>query len=174
MADNIQLIVGPMFAGKSTELLRRIKRHRLAGKKCMLVSHATDTRTKKGVSTHDDKEEEALRVTCAKDALSRIPADVQVVGVDEGQFFEDLRAFVALARRATVIIAGLNGTFDAKPFPSITDIIPFSTSITLLTAICVSCGEDAIFSKRKGASKDVVLVGSSDAYQPACFKCFNA
>lgn len=114
----IDLVLGPMFAGKSTELLRKIKRYRVASKKCLLIKYANDTRySEECVSTHDKQMQKA--VSC-KDLMEvkDIADEYEVIGVDEGQFFDNLLEFCeTMANQGKcVIVAALDGTFERKPF----------------------------------------------------------
>mmetsp|Transcript_38459 Transcript_38459/g.44074 ORF Transcript_38459/g.44074 Transcript_38459/m.44074 type:complete len:146 (+) Transcript_38459:15-452(+) len=135
----IDLVLGPMFAGKSTELLRRIKRFKVASRKCLVIKYAFDTRySEKCVSTHDKQMIEA--VSCKN--LTEIEdkaIDFDVIGIDEGQFFPEIVEFCeSMANLGKIIIiAALDGTFERKPFGRILELIPLAESVTKLDAVCV-------------------------------------
>ena len=138
--EGIDLILGPMKAGKSTELLRRINRYLISGTSVALIKFRKDTRySEDHVVTHDDVVSliEAIPVENLMDSWERIDDEVRVIGIDEGQFFPDLKDFCreAIKRRKKVIIAALNGKSDLTPWSSVSDIIPFS-NISNVTAVC--------------------------------------
>ena len=184
----IDLVLGPMFAGKSTELLRRIKRwdypyfqfnynifrYQFASKKCLVIKYAKDTRySDKCVSTHDKQMIEA--VSCV--SLSEIEEkaiDFDIIGIDEGQFFEEIVEFSeSMANLGkTVIIAALDGTFERKPFGRILELIPLAENVTKLDAVCVEWNHLASFTKRTCDSKETELIGGDEIYRPVCRGCF--
>lgn len=184
----IDLVLGPMFAGKSTELLRRIKRwdylffrfnynifrYQFASKKCLVIKYAKDTRySDKCVSTHDKQMIEA--VSCV--SLSEIEekaVDFDIIGIDEGQFFEEIVEFSeSMANLGkTVIIAALDGTFERKPFGRILELIPLAENVTKLDAVCVEWNHLASFTKRTCDSKETELIGGDEIYRPVCRGCF--
>lgn len=184
----IDLVLGPMFAGKSTELLRRIKRwdypyfqfnynifrYQFASKKCLVIKYAKDTRySDKCVSTHDKQMIEA--VSCV--SLSEIEEkaiDFDIIGIDEGQFFEEIVEFSEYMANLgkTVIIAALDGTFERKPFGRILELIPLAENVTKLDAVCVEWNHLASFTKRTCDSKETELIGGDEIYRPVCRGCF--
>lgn len=168
----IELIVGPMFAGKSTELMRRMKRLSIAGKRCLYVNHDSNTRYGTGITTHDGKEQEALNCS----TLSNLSIhQYDVVGIDEGQFFPDLVEFCEAAANdgKIVIVAALNGTFERKPFHQIIELFSRVEHITKLEAVCMYCQADASFSKRLNEDRSIHLVGGTDLYAAVCRVCYS-
>ena len=171
----VELICGPMFAGKSTELLRRLRRHDLAGKKCLVVKHALDDRYDDGANdivTHDQARESAVAVG----TLVGMNLDgFDVVGVDEAQFFDadDIAQFCgdAAARGVDVVVAGLDGDYRQRPFAAISQLLPVVDTVSRLSAVCAICGSDAHFSCRTVASDDGILVGGAEAYRASCRGC---
>ncbi|KAI4384931.1 hypothetical protein MLD38_003015 [Melastoma candidum] len=172
----IHLIVGPMFAGKTTALLRRITSEADLGRNVAMVKSNKDTRyATDAVVTHD-----GMRFPCwALPDLSsfdrRIGSDayakVDVIGIDEAQFFDDLYAFCCKAAdidRKIVIVAGLDGDFLRNSFGSILRLVPHADSIVKLTARCDVCCKKACFSLRKTQTKQTELIGGSDIYMPTC------
>jgi len=169
----IQLILGPMFSGKTTELLRRMRRYQIARRKCVLIKYVGDTRYDNGpcVVTHDQEKQEAF----ATKHLSDVETDsFDVIGVDEGQFYPDLVSFCeSMANRGKiVIVAGLDGSYLRRPFPTIADLIPLSESIVKLSAICMKCSESAAFTSRLTNETGSEVIGGSDKYMATCRKCF--
>eukprot|EP00794_Sanderia_malayensis_P009277 gene9277-10255_t len=169
----IQVIFGPMFSGKTTELLRRMKRYRVAKYKCLLVKYAKDTRYDElGVATHDRQVAEAISCTSLDDVENKI-YNYDVVGIDEGQFFGDVVKFSeSLANRGkTVIVAALDGDFQRKGFGSILDLVPLAESVVKLSAVCMICFEEGSFTKRLGSEKAIEVIGGADKYMAACRSC---
>ncbi|KAK0400141.1 hypothetical protein QR680_003375 [Steinernema hermaphroditum] len=149
----IHMIVGPMFSGKSTELFRQLNRYELAGKKTVLVKYAKDNRyDSEMASTHDAKKMKALKALRLSDVINTIQ-QYQVIGVDEGQFFDDIVTISeALANMGkTVIIAALDGDFRrevSEPFPTIARLYSLSEKVDKLTAVCRQCSYFASFTTR--------------------------
>jgi len=137
----IELVMGPMFAGKSTELLRRVNRYEISGKTCLSVKFAADTRySVECISTHDRNTRNA--VACTR--LSEIGdcwKQFDVIGVDEGQFFEDILEFSEGAANLgkIVVISSLNGTYERKGWTNILNLIPLCEEVRQISAICKIC-----------------------------------
>lgn len=173
---SIQLIVGPMFSGKTTELMRRVKRHEAAQRRCVIIKHCADTRYSKNcVATHDRQTLAAW--SCAK--LNDVAHEVlryDVVGVDEGQFFPDLISFCEFLanQNKIVIVAALDGTFQRKPFGQVLELIPMAEKVEKLNSICMHCCADAAFTKRITSDTPTVEIdiGGADKYAAVCRKCF--
>ena len=173
-----------MFSGKSTELARRIRRHKVANRQCLVVKYAGDTRyedepgardTKGHVITHD--RQSLAAVPCSKLAdVSNIVHAFDVVGVDEGQFFGDLAECCEAWARAgkTVIVAALDATFQREPFNDVLSLVPIAEEVTKLSAVCARCGDDAAFTKRVNTeSKRLELIGGAECYAASCRRCFD-
>ena len=172
----VHLILGPMFSGKTTELLRQLKRHSIAQHKCLLVKYAGDMRYSiDGVCTHDKQESSATACKQLSE-IKHLAVDHDVVGIDEGQFFPDIVGFCEeMANEGkTVVVAALDGTFERKPFGDILSLIPLSESVVKLNAVCMKCYADAAFSKRIGAEKAVEVIGGADKYLSVCRQCYHA
>eukprot|EP00762_Andalucia_godoyi_P000692 ANDGO_05408.mRNA.1 Thymidine kinase len=171
---HIQLIIGPMFAGKSTELMRRIRRYNVAKKRCVLIKFKADTRySAECMATHD------RQTIAAKGALTlaEVETDVEhvdVIGIDEGQFFPDLVPFCEKHANAgrTIIISALDATFQRKAFPNVAELIPMAESVEKLTAVCMKCSRAASFSKRISAECEVNIIGGADKYVSVCRACY--
>lgn len=174
MAMSIEVILGPMFAGKTTELLRRVRRHIVAGCECILIKFVRDVRyDAKAVCTHD------------KVALDTVPAsrlydvtDVDrfdVIGIDEGQFFEDIVPFCEeMANKGkVVIVAALDGTWQRRPFGSILGLVPLAQDVVKLKAVCMVCHKDAAFTHRKHPDNRTIAIGGADDYMAVCWTCYH-
>lgn len=172
MQGNIQLIFGPMFSGKTTELMRRVERYQVAKRKCLLVKHSADTRySTHNIAAHNGRQAAA----CACSLLTGIAvSDYDVIGIDEGQFFSDLVAFCEQAANAgkIVIVAALDGTYQRKPFGNVLDLVPLAESVVKLNSVCMRCCADAAFTKRLGTEQGDIDIGGADKYAAVCRKCF--
>lgn len=169
----IQVILGPMFSGKSTELMRRIRRYQIADQDCLVIKYAKDTRySKEFVSTHDHQTIPAIKAT--KLLSIKTVGQFSVIGVDEGQFFDDIVEFCeAMANCGKiVVVAALDGTFERKPFGSILNLIPLSESVVKLSAVCNTCFREAAFTKRISEETEVEVIGGCDKYLAVCRRCF--
>lgn len=172
---DIQVITGCMFAGKTTELIHRLKS---MNEKYLLVKPKIDNRASGNkVSTHNGLAEEAIIVNSLSDVF-KLLNNIRVIGVDEAQFFstsiiKDLHYLKSKGLK--IIIAGLEKDYLDKPFKSMMGILKISDSITRLTAICNHCGDAATCSHRKNTnSKKQLLIGNENFYEALCNKCFNS
>ena len=172
-----------MFSGKSTELARRIRRHKVANRQCLVVKYAGDTRyedesgtsAKGHVITHDRQSLAAVPCSRLADVANIVHA-FDVVGVDEGQFFGDLAECCEAWARAgkTVIVAALDATFQREPFNDVLSLVPIAEEVTKLSAVCARCGDDAAFTKRVNTeSKRLELIGGAECYAASCRRCFD-
>jgi len=170
----LELIIGPMFSGKSTELIKNVRLNRIINKKVLVLKPLIDTRydSNRIVSHSNDKED--CMVT---DDLLKITDEIinahDVIIIDEGQFFSNLKLCVlnwVEKLNKHVIIGGLDGDFERKPMGEILDLIPYSDSYTKHNALCKICldGTSACFSKRICSNSSQVLIGSDDLYIPVC------
>ena len=165
----IEIILGCMFSGKSTELIRRTTRYKAIGKNILLINHKNDTRTDSSVKTHSNLKENALKVDSLMPIIDTMEfKNSDVIGIDEAQFFDDLYEFVTKIEEfnKTIIIAGLDGDFQRKPIGQILYVIPLCDEVTKLTAMDMQDkdGTPAIFSKRIVNSNSQVVVGAQDCY----------
>ncbi|KAK9406976.1 thymidine kinase cytosolic [Crotalus adamanteus] len=170
----IQVIFGPMFSGKSTELMRRVRRFQIAQYKCLLIKYAKDTRyCVNGVSTHDRNTMEAMSACCLKD-VQQEALNSTVIGIDEGQFFPDIVEFCETMANAgkTVIVAALDGTFQRRAFGNILQLVPLAESVVKLNAVCMECFHEASYTKRLGTEKEVEVIGGADKYHSVCRGCY--
>ena len=170
----IELIIGPMFSGKSTRLIELMRKYVYKAKKTIMVKFFADQRytEKSEVVTHDLIKYDSINCKILRDSFDTLK-QYDVIGIDEGQFFEDLVEVceeLALMGKI-VLIAALNGDFRMEPFPVIQRIISKSDKIKLLKAYCFNCHKDAKFSLRIVQSNETVLIGAGEAYKPACREC---
>lgn len=172
----IEVIVGSMFSGKSEELIRRLNRARIARQKVQVFKPAIDVRyTAEEIASHSGLKHLSHPVTSTAEMLDHIDDDTQVVGIDEGQFFDMalVDAVNRLAREGKrVIIAGLDQDYTGKPFEPMPQLLSVAEFITKTHAICVKCGSTANYSQRTVESEERVEVGASDKYEARCRKCF--
>ena len=171
----IEIICGSMFSGKTEELIRRLKRLKYANQSFKVFKPEIDTRNKKNIiKSHSKIEIKAESVTNAKEILD-LSSDVDVVGIDEAQFFsEDLvNVCNTLANEGTrVIVAGLDMDFSGKPFGPMPNLMAIAEEVTKVHAVCSETGEPALYSYRKGKNDNVVLLGEKDEYEPLSRKAF--
>ena len=170
----IELIMGCMFAGKTTELLRRCKKLDIAGRKVLRVKFSADKRYGNDfkISTHSGQKMTATPINRLAD-LGDEWMNFDVVGIDEGQFFEDLVEFSELAANSgkVVIISSLQGTFLRGAFPNILKLIPKCEKIKKLTAICKLCKQNASFTFRTASKDCQTMIGGENMYMPLCREC---
>lgn len=170
---SIQLIIGPMFSGKTTELLRRVKRYRLAGRSCAIIKNSIDTRySNVNLSTHDQVTDD-VPVFMTKLSDFKNSDDYEVIAIDEGQFFEDLsEQCVAFASMGIiVIVSALDGTFRQTPFNNVSKLIPLCEKLDKLSAICTKCGNEAAFTIKTSSGNQEIEVGGAESYTPVCRSC---
>ena len=170
----IELIIGPMFSGKSTRLIEQMRKYVYKAKKTIMVKYYADQRysEKSEVVTHDLIKYDSINCKLLRNSFDTLK-QYDVIGIDEGQFFADLVEVceeLALMGKI-VLIAALNGDFRMEPFPVIQRIIAKSDKIKLLKAYCFNCHKDAKFSLRIVQSNETVLIGAGEAYKPACREC---
>lgn len=170
----IELILGPMFSGKSTRLIEQMRKYVYKAKKTIMVKYYADQRysEKSEVVTHDLIKYDSINCKLLRNSFETFK-QYDVIGIDEGQFFADLvEVCEELALMGKIIlIAALNGDFRMEPFPVIQRIISKSDKIKLLKAYCFNCHKDAKFSLRIVQSNETVLIGAGEAYKPACREC---
>ena len=175
MIGRIEVICGSMFSGKTEELIRRLKRLKYADQSFKVFKPEIDTRNKKNIiKSHGKIEIEAETVSNAKEILD-LSSDVDVVGIDEAQFFSEdlLDVCNTLANGGTrVIVAGLDMDFSGKPFGPMPNLMAIAEEVTKVHAVCSETGEPALYSYRKGKNDNVVLLGEKDEYEPLSRKAF--
>jgi thymidine kinase len=172
----IEVIAGSMFSGKSEELIRRLRRARIARQRVQVFKPEIDVRfSKDHIVSHSEMRHESLSVKTAADIRERVETSTQVVGIDEAQFFDHELVAVAseLADRGVrVIIAGLDQDYTGRPFEPMPQLLAVAEYITKTHAICVRCGQPANHSQRIVEVEGRVVVGAGDAYEARCRRCF--
>jgi thymidine kinase len=172
----IEVICGSMFSGKTEELIRRLKRAKIANLRVEIFKPAIDIRyDEQKVVSHDSNSIHSTPIDNSQTILL-MANDVDIVGIDEAQFFDDEICNVceALALKGTrVIVAGLDMDYLGKPFGQMPKLLAVADFITKLHAICVRCGHLANISYRKTAQEGQVVIGEMDIYEPRCRKCYN-
>ena len=180
---HLEMICGPMFSGKSEELIRRLKRTMLAGQNTVVFTPSIDDRyLKDNICSHDGKHLEAISITSSEEILSHVTEDTQVIGIDEVQFLhgntvEIIMNLVNQGKR--VICAGLDKDFRGESFGCIPELLALADDVSKLTAICMCCGRPANFTQRliegKPASyhDPVILIGASESYEARCRVCYK-
>jgi thymidine kinase len=171
----IEVITGPMFSGKSEELIRRLKRARIARQRILCFKPDIDLRYHgTAIASHSAQTHDAIVVTNVerlREALFPQINEMEVLGVDEAQFFDESLIslsleLVHLGKR--VIIAGLDTTFAGEPFKPIPDLMAIADEVVKLSAVCMRCGAPAIHTQRLGSSQELVVVGASGMYEARC------
>ena len=179
---SISLIIACMYAGKSTELIRRATICHELGLKVIYINSALDTRSSFNFSTHNQTITQVPFTTIKTLKLQDVDVtSFDVVAVDEGQVFKGLVDFcVELCEKLgkIVIVAGLDGDYKRQPFGEICNLIPLCDNITKLKAFCVNCKKNgkikpAIFTKRETNETDTILIGGKNIYVPVCRECWN-
>lgn len=174
---HLTVILGCMFAQKTTELVRYIRRYRSIGHSVLVVNHSLDDRYGGGgVVTHDEKRESGVMASYLAELDEAVRSGTyQVVVVDEAQFFPDL--FDHITRWADectvqIVVAGLDGTFARDPFGDLLRLVPHAEEVIRLSALCVHCrdGSKAIYSRRKKTIDTVTMIGGGDMYEAVCRK----
>jgi len=172
----IEVIAGSMFSGKTEELIRRLRRAEIARQKVEIFKPSIDTRySATEVVSHDEK---AIRSTAVDNSATilLLSGDVDVVGVDEAQFF-DMGLIEVCNRLADtgirVIVAGLDMDFKGLPFGPVPGLMASAEDVIKLHAICMRCGNLAQYSHRLSGTEKLVLLGEKDTYEPLCRECFH-
>lgn len=177
----IEVITGPMFAGKSEELIRRIKRLEYAHKKTLVLKPKIDNRySENEIVSHSKIKTRSINIETAQDILKYVDRDTEAVVIDEVQFLDHEIVHVVedLANRGIrVIVAGLDRDFRGEPFQNMPELLALAEDVTKLTAICMRCGAPATRTQRlvngEPASYDdpIIIVGASESYEPRCRHC---
>ena len=172
----VEVIVGSMFSGKSEELIRRLNRAAIARQKVQVFKPIIDARySVEEIASHSGRKHLSKPVTTAAELMEQVEHDTQVIGIDEGQFFDPdlVEAVNRLANSGKrVIVAGLDQDYTGRPFEPMPQLLCIAEYITKIHAICVKCGSTANFTQRTVESEARVEVGASDKYEARCRTCF--
>ncbi|RFZ90376.1 thymidine kinase [Mucilaginibacter conchicola] len=176
VGGSIEVICGSMFSGKTEELIRRVKRARIAKVEVEIFSPAADIRyDQRAVVSHNANSIPSKSVSKAAEIL-QLAEHIQVIGVDEAQFFDDELPQVAqtLANKGVrVIIAGLDMDFKGRPFGTMPQLMAIADSVTKLHAVCMKCGGQAMYSYRLVPNESQILLGEKESYEARCRECYN-
>jgi thymidine kinase len=173
----IEVICGPMFSGKSEELMRRLRRAMIARKRVQVFKPIIDDRySSDEIVSHTDIRMKSDALTNVAEILERLDWRTQVVGVDEANFFG--QGLVEIANQLAdsgkqVLIAGLDTDYMGRPFPPMPDLLTLAESITKTLAICMRCGNPAKHTQRLVESNDLIVVGAAGMYEARCRRCFE-
>ena len=177
---SLDVILGPMFAGKSSRILSVVSRYASLGLSVLVIKHERDTRYSEDdeLVAHDQRRTPCLRVASLNAVSDDIISRHRVILVDEAQFFPGLVAFVKRVveqHRRHLYLIGLDGDFQRKPFGELLDCIPLADRVERLTAFCHRCanGKPGLFThRRQGPSDQQVVVGGSGMYESLCRTCY--
>jgi thymidine kinase len=181
----LEVIAGPMFCGKTEELIRQVRRAAIAKKNIQVFKHKIDTRygTDKKLFSHAGLSFQSDVISSAKQIHTKIHPKTEIVAIDEAQWFgTDLIPVIEtlLKHGKKVLVAGLALTYDREPFEPIPTLMTMADKVTKLSAICAICGDEAVYHKRIISPTDVdphiadpLFVGKIDSYQPRCRRCFG-
>ena len=172
----LEVIAGSMFSGKSEELIRRLRRAQIARQKVQIFKPIVDNRySEDHIVSHSDMRIASQNVRNSDELVQQVADDTEVVGIDEGQFFDPNLAAACntLADRGKrVIVAGLDQDYLGRPFEPMPQLLAIAEYITKTHAICMKCGQAANYSQRTFESEERVAVGASGMYEARCRKCF--
>lgn len=173
----IEIICGPMFSGKSEELMRRLRRARIARKRVQVFKPVLDTRySADEIVSHGDIRMKSEVVKDGAEILARLDWRTQVVGIDESNFFGPELVDIANQLADTgkqVIIAGLDTDYMGRPFPPMPTLLTVAEAITKTLAICMRCGNPAKHTQRLVESDALIVVGAGGMYEARCRRCFE-
>ena len=173
----IEVVVGSMFSGKSEELIRRLRRAQIARQKVQIFKPLIDSRyADDHIVSHSEMRIPSVAVPSSRALLDQVAPDTEVIGIDEGQFFDlelptICNTLADMGKR--VIVAGLDQDYLGKPFEPMPQLLAIAEYITKTLAICMVCGNPANHTQRLVASGDRVLLGAQGTYEARCRRCFD-
>lgn len=173
----IEVVCGPMFSGKSEEVIRRLRRAMIARKRVQVFKPALDRRySDREIVSHADSRMKSEVIGSAAEILNLLDWRTQVVGIDEANFLGN--ELVGVAQQLAdsgkqVIIAGLDTDYMGRPFPPMPDLLCLAESITKTLAICLRCGNPAKHTQRLAGGEELIVVGAAGAYEARCRRCFE-
>src|SRR4051794_15021361 len=173
----IEVVCGPMFSGKSEELIRRLRRAEIARQRVQIFKPGIDQRyADDHIVSHSELKIRSENVQNAEQVMSRVDLRTEIIGIDEAQFLgmEMIEVAVKLADMGKrVIIAGLDTDYLGRPFHPMPELLAIADEITKTLAICVQCGNPAKHTQRLVASEDLIVVGATGMYEARCRRCFE-
>jgi thymidine kinase len=175
---SLTLVLGPMFSGKTSELMRLVRRHQISKRSVIVIKYRGDTRYsgEATLSSHDLYQMPAISASELLPLLdSEAVAKAEVCAIDEGQFFNDVPEFVEglLSSGKIVLISALDGDYLRRPFGRVLECIPMAEEVVKLTAVCVGCASPAAFTRRIINNTEIKCVGGAESYVPNCRKCYE-
>ena len=165
----IQIIFGPIFSGKTTELIHRLKLYQITKYKCLIVEYANDVwYNAKDIVSHDRQSLAAVSANKIAELKTK-SLDYEVIGIDEGQFFSDIVKYCKeMANLGKIVIsAALDGTYQRVGFGSILNLVPLAENVKL-SAVCMICFKDTAYTKRIGPEKELEVISGADKYMAVC------
>jgi thymidine kinase len=177
---SLDIIMGNMFSGKTSELIRQLKRYRIIGSKILVINSSQDTRSNEEVlKTHDNVTFKCLKTNSLLSILKEpLFHEAEVIAIDEAQFFVNLKAFTeeCLLQNKNVLMAGLDGDYKQRKFGEMLDCIPMADTVKKLKALCTKCNNGTLgpFTVRTVSNQDLILVGDTDMYTARCRKHLEA
>jgi len=172
----LEVICGGMFAGKSELLIQRLNRAGYAKKNIVAFKPAIDNRySEQEIASHSGHKYKSIAVKWASDIPDYITNDIDVIGIDEAQFFDDyiIELVETLSSKIDIYVAGLDLDSAGKPFGSMPHLLAIADKVTKVSAVCMKCGADATRSQRLVNNTEQVLVGAKDSYEARCRKCWT-
>jgi thymidine kinase len=177
---SLDLVIGPMFAGKSSRILSIVSRHISIGRRVLVVKHSSDVRygDEDDIITHDDRRTPCIRIAALNQVQDSQIREFDVIIVDEAHFFRGLVPFVRRVvdeMRKSLFLVGLDGDSNRMPFGELLQCIPLADRVERITALCHRCGDGTpgIFTyRRQGPHDQQVIVGGSDMYETLCRQCY--
>jgi thymidine kinase len=173
----IEVVCGPMFSGKSEELIRRLRRAEIARQRVQVFKPGIDQRyAHDHIVSHSELKIASEGIRDAQDMMARVDVRTEVIGIDEAQFLgmEMVDAVVRLADMGKrIVIAGLDTDYLGRPFHPIPELLAVADEITKTLAICMQCGNPAKHTQRLVASEDLIVVGAAGMYEARCRRCFE-
>ncbi len=173
----IEVVCGPMFSGKSEELIRRLRRAEIARQRVQIFKPIIDQRyATDQIVSHDDGRIHAVAVNNAAEVEAKLDLRTEVIGIDEAQFLGDamVEFVVRLADMGKrVVIAGLDTDYLGRPFHPMPELLAIADEITKTLAICMQCGNPAKHTQRLIGSEDLIVVGAAGMYEARCRRCFE-
>jgi thymidine kinase len=175
---SLELIIGPMFSGKTSRIVSIVSRYQALGIPVLVINHGLDTRySQQSVSTHDGRKIPSISVFDLSDIDPALLEKYKVLIVDEAQFFKYLVPFVedmVDTKHKDVVLVGLDGDINRRPFGELLNCIPLADRVEKLDALCHSCadGTPGLFSYRKTGSANQIQIGGAESYETLCRKCY--
>ena len=174
---SLEVVLGPMFAGKSSYILSYIRRYESIGWPVLCITSSLDTRYEEGAIHSHNHERHSAVSTATLLPIQKTDAykEAKLIVIEEGQFFPDLLVFTQEALdtdKKDLLVVGLDGDAERRPFGQLLQIIPLCDKVMKLTAMCKPCSKQAIFTHRRSADTSVIKVGGQDEYEALCRACY--